>query len=172
MSVQEMEQQLRVLLEPVVEKAGMYLEGVSIRAMGASRVLQVLVDLPEDTTEPVDLDHVATVSRAISEVLDQHDAVAGPAYELEVSSPGAGRELTEVRHWKRSLGRRVALTPLDLDDGEKFVAQLLSVEPGEGLEDTVVTVQRSKQVKKGMPVKVMDPERWQLTRIRRAAVVV
>lgn len=163
-------EQLTTLLAPVVEQAGMYLEEIELRGTGATRVLQVLVDLPEDTTEGVDMEDIARVSVAISEALDQHDAVDGPAYELEVSSPGAARELKQLRHWKRCVGRHVAVTPVNTTAGGKFVAQLLAVEPGTDLESTSVTLQRSEQVKKGMPVKVLEPEIWPLSAVRRAKV--
>lgn len=170
MSQEVSTQQLTTLLTPVVEQAGMYLEEIELRGAGDTRVLQVLVDLPEDTTEGVDLEDIARVSRAISEALDQHDAVDGPAYELEVSSPGAARELKQLRHWKRCVGRHVAITPVDTSTGGKFVAQLLAVEPGTDIESTSVTLQRSEQVKKGMPVKVLEPETWPLSAVRRAKV--
>ncbi|WP_047691030.1 ribosome maturation factor RimP [Kocuria sp. ZOR0020] len=169
MSDQELTAALRDLLTPVIQDSGLYLEEIEIRGAGETRVVQVLVDLPEDTTEGVDMDDIARVSHAISDALDQHDPVDGPAYELEVSSPGAARELKQLRHWKRSVGRHVAVTPLDTSIGGKFVAQLLSVEPA-GDDDSAVTLQRSEQVKKGMPVKVLEPETWQLSQIRRAKV--
>lgn len=169
MSNQDLAETLRDLLTPLVQESGLYLEEIEIRGTGDTRVVQVLVDLPEDTTEGVDMEDIARVSRAISDALDQHDPVDGPAYELEVSSPGAARELKQLRHWKRSVGRHVAVTPLDTSNGGKFVAQLLSVDPS-GPDDTAVTLQRSEQVKKGMPVKLLEPETWQLSQIRRAKV--
>lgn len=169
MSNQDLAETLRDLLTPLVQESGLYLEEIEIRGNGDTRVVQVLVDLPEDTTEGVDMEDIARVSRAISDALDQHDPVDGPAYELEVSSPGAARELKQLRHWKRSVGRHVAVTPLDTSNGGKFVAQLLSVDPL-GPDDTAVTLQRSEQVKKGMPVKLLEPETWTLSQIRRAKV--
>ncbi|MDO5618776.1 ribosome maturation factor RimP [Kocuria sp.] len=190
MSQQGSDQHLSELLRPVVEEAGLYLEEVQVRGAGATRVVQVLVDLPEGSTDGVDLEDIARVSQAISQALDEHDAVDGPAYELEVSSPGAARELTLLRHWKRSVGRHVRVTPMEGGNSGKFTAQLLAVEPtsagesvvtgeaiGEASEspdsgEATVTLQRSEQVKKGMPVKLLEPETWKLSQIRRAKVEV
>lgn len=156
-------QRLAELLGPVVEAAGLVLEDVALKTSSTGLVLQVLVDLPEDRTDSVDLDRIAEVSRALSEALDRTDPVPGSAYELEVSSPGATRELVEARHWRRSIGRLVRVTPVE---GEKFTARLLEV------GDAGVVLQRSHQVKKGMPPRLLDPEHWAFDAVRRARVEV
>ncbi|MFW3386523.1 UNVERIFIED_CONTAM: ribosome maturation factor RimP [Kocuria sp. CPCC 205274] len=157
------DQRLAELIGPAVEESGLVLEHVALKPAGTGLVLQVLVDLPEDSTDSVDIDRIAAVSRAVSELLDRTDPVPGSAYELEVSSPGATRELAAPRHWRRSIGRLVRVTPVE---GEKFTARLLEVE-----QDGVV-LQRSHQVKKGMPARLLDPERWAFEAVRRARVEV
>ena len=96
---------VRALLEPVVDGAGLVLEGVSLTPAGKRRVLRVVVDLPEDAEGSVDLDGVADVSRAVSAALDDSDVLGGAPYVLEVTSPGVDRPLTERRHWSRARGR-------------------------------------------------------------------
>jgi len=157
------DQRLAELIGPAVEESGLVLEHVALKPAGTGLVLQVLVDLPEDSTDSVDIDRIAAVSRAVSELLDRTDPVPGSAYELEVSSPGATRELAAPRHWRRSIGRLVRVTPVE---GEKFTARLLEVE-----QDGVV-LQRSHQVKKGMPPRLLEPERWAFDAVRRAKVEV
>lgn len=157
------DQRLAELISPAVEESGLVLEHVALKPAGTRLVLQVLVDLPEDSTDSVDIDRIAAVSRAVSELLDRTDPVPGSAYELEVSSPGATRELTAPRHWRRSIGRLVRVTPVE---GEKFTARLLEVDQGG------VVLQRSHQVKKGMPARLLEPERWAFEAVRRARVEV
>ena len=157
------DQRLAELIGPAVEESGLVLEHVALKPAGTGLVLQVLVDLPEDSTDSVDIDRIAAVSRAVSELLDRTDPVPGSAYELEVSSPGATRELAAPRHWRRSIGRLVRVTPVE---GEKFTARLLEVG-----QDGVV-LQRSHQVKKGMPARLLDPERCAFEAVRRARVEV
>jgi ribosome maturation factor RimP len=157
------DQRLAELIGPAVEESGLVLEHVALKPAGTGLVLQVLVDLPEDSTDSVDIDRIAAVSRAVSELLDRTDPVPGSAYVLEVSSPGATRELAAPRHWRRSIGRLVRVTPVE---GEKFTARLLEVG-----QDGVV-LQRSHQVKKGMPARLLDPERWAFEAVRRARVEV
>lgn len=157
------DQRLDELIGPAVEESGLVLEHVALKPAGTGLVLQVLVDLPEDSTDSVDIDRIAAVSRAVSELLDRTDPVPGSTYELEVSSPGATRELAAPRHWRRSIGRLVRVTPVE---GQKFTARLLEVG-----QDGVV-LQRSHQVKKGMPARLLDPERWAFEAVRRARVEV
>lgn len=98
---------VRALLEPVVDGAGLVLEGVTVTPAGKRRVLRVVVDLPEEAEGSVDLDAVADVSRAVSAALDGSDMLGGSPYVLEVTSPGVDRPLTERRHWARARGRLV-----------------------------------------------------------------
>src|SRR5690606_10192619 len=67
-----------------------------------------------DRDQGVGLDAIAEVSRALSAALDRADeagaAVMPGEYVLEVSSPGVDRPLTEPRHWRRNVGRLVAVT--------------------------------------------------------------
>lgn len=101
-------QQLMELLGPVIISQGYELEDVSVTSAGRRSLIRVIVD----GDDGIDLDGVADVSRAVSDVLDgtgdsvDSAAFAGP-YVLEVSSPGVDRPLTEPRHWRRATGRLV-----------------------------------------------------------------
>ena len=94
-------------IEPVVGSAGYDLEELVVTPAGRRSVVRVVVDRDEG----VSLDDVAEISRAVSDVLDQNDEGMGRTpYVLEVSSPGVDRPLTEPRHWRRNIGRMVAVT--------------------------------------------------------------
>jgi ribosome maturation factor RimP len=99
---------LLTVLAPVVEGTGHDLEDVTVGAAGRRSVVRVVVDADGG----VDLDAVAEVSKAVSEVLDANDAVLAGAYVLEVTSPGVDRPLTAERHWRRAVGRLVSV-PVD-----------------------------------------------------------
>ena len=91
-------------------------------AVGRRSLVRVVID----GDGGVDLDAIATVSRAVSELLDDDsaaDLIAG-AYELEVTSPGVDRPLTEPRHWRRATGRLVAVEV----DGKRIVGRVLSAD--------------------------------------------
>lgn len=101
---------VRAVVEPVVVAAGFDLEDLTLSRAGRRHVLRVLVD----TDGGIDLDDVALVSRDISAALDAAEAdgdeVIAGEYQLEVGSPGVDRPLTLPRHWRRNVGRLVAVT--------------------------------------------------------------
>ncbi|MCL3778583.1 MULTISPECIES: ribosome maturation factor RimP [unclassified Actinomyces] len=99
---------LTELLAPVVEGAGLFLEGVETTRAGRYSTVRVVVDLPDGEGD-IDLDTVAAATQAVSEALDAADPVKGQ-YTLEVLSPGAERPLTTPRHFRRAVGRTVAAT--------------------------------------------------------------
>jgi ribosome maturation factor RimP len=94
---------LRELVEPAVAEAGYDLEEVTVTKAGRRSVVRVVVDRDGG----VDLDAVADVSRSVSAALDEADPLGEQPYVLEVTSPGVDRPLTQPRHWRRNVGRKV-----------------------------------------------------------------
>jgi ribosome maturation factor RimP len=94
---------LRVQLEPVVAALGYDLEEVVVNRAGSRRLLRIVVDGDGGIT----LDDIAQVSQAVSAALDEGGQMGEHAYDLEVTSPGVSRPLTEPRHWRRAVGRLV-----------------------------------------------------------------
>ena len=113
------------LLEPVVRDAGFDLEDLTVAAAGRRSVVRVLVDKDGGIT----LDDVADVSRLLSEALDAADeqdpTLLGTSYVLEVSSPGVDRPLTQPRHWRRNVGRLVAVA---LTDGGRVTGRVVAAD--------------------------------------------
>ena len=98
---------LEELLAPVVARSGLELDSVTRSRSDAMPLLRVIVDAPIGG-DGVDSDTLADVSRAVSKALDAADPIDGE-YLLEVSTPGAERELTKVGHWLRQVGRLVRI---------------------------------------------------------------
>ena len=96
---------LEELLAPVVAASGLELDSVTRTRSDAMPLLRVVVEAPIGA-DGIDSDTLADVSRAVSKALDAADPIDGK-YLLEVSTPGAERELTKVGHWKRQVGRLV-----------------------------------------------------------------
>jgi ribosome maturation factor RimP len=119
-------ERLRGLLEPLVSAKALDLEEIEVSRAGKRRVLRIVVD----SDEGVDLDQCAELSRSLSERLDETDAMGDDEYELQVSSPGAERPLTERRHFVRAVGR---LVKIQLHEDGELVARVLSVDD-EGLD--------------------------------------
>lgn len=63
--------------------------------------LQIMIER-KDRTDIV-VEDCATVSRAVSEILDEKDPIKDQ-YNLEVSSPGLDRPLTVLEHFQRFAG--------------------------------------------------------------------
>lgn len=103
---------LRPTVAQTVAEVGFDLEELDVQQSGRRRQLKVVIDADDG----VDLDDIADVSRALSEVLDEYDHVLVGSYTLEVTSPGVDRPLTKQRHWRRARNRlaRILLT----DGGE------------------------------------------------------
>ena len=77
-------ERLTELLTPVVEQAGLFLEGVETTRAGRYSTVRVIVDLPDGPGD-LDLDAVAEVTQTVSDALDEADPVKGQ-YTLEVTS--------------------------------------------------------------------------------------
>lgn len=98
--------ELRELLDPLVQKAGFILEEVKVTPLGRRRQISVIVDGEERNPNH---DEVASISRAISAQLDDFSGLGDSPFTLEVTSPGIDRPLTELRHWRKNLGRLVKI---------------------------------------------------------------
>lgn len=156
--------QLLPVIEPVVLERGLVLEEAAVRSSAAGSTLKVTVDY-ETGTEQVDLDTVAAVAEALSEALDEADALAEvDQYELEVSTPGATRPLTEPRHFARNVGRLLEI--------ERPGLPLLVARLQEASETAIRVAEQKQPPKKGMPVRYADPIDIALESLGRARVQV
>ena len=114
------------LLGPVAEAAGYEL--VRLRLMGGQkRRLQIMAERPDGSMEVEDC---ARLSRAVSEVLDAADPVAGE-YLLEVSSPGIDRPLTRLKDFAAHEGLEARLELDRLADGRKRFKGVLAGTEGD-----------------------------------------
>ncbi len=111
-------------IAPIIEASGMYLEEVTLTG-GSPTILAVIVD--SDTH--LNLDQVTSVTKEISEVLENLAELGETPFTLEVSSPGIDRPLTLPRHWRKNHGR---LATLKLHNG-----QLVKGRIGEYLDEKV-----------------------------------
>ncbi|MFI5762968.1 MULTISPECIES: ribosome maturation factor RimP [unclassified Streptomyces] len=127
---------LRALLEPLAAAKGLDLEEIETSKAGKRRMLRIIVD----SDDGVELDACAELSREVSDLLDETDAMGEDEYVLEVSSPGADRPLTEHRHYIRAIGR---LVKFQTSDGGEVIARILDVDD-EGMDLEVPGVKGRK----------------------------
>ncbi|GAB3549170.1 ribosome maturation factor RimP [Arthrobacter tumbae] len=150
-------------LRPTVEKHNLLLEDVEVRIVGSHRTLHVVVDLPDDGLDGVSLDTVSEVSQSVSSALDDDPGDDGRPYNLEVSSPGVSRPLTQPRHWRRNIGR---LVDVKLADGEVLEGRLIDA------DETSVTLKPLMAVKKGTKPKFREDRAIPYDKIRKGTVQV
>jgi len=118
------------LLEPVAEAAGY--EIVRLRLMGGDRQrrLQIMAERPSD--HDMNVDDCAKLSRAVSEVMDAADPIAGE-YVLEVSSPGVDRPLTRLKDFEIFEGYEARLELDRMAEGRKRFRGLLAGVDGDNV---------------------------------------
>jgi ribosome maturation factor RimP len=135
------------MLDPVAESVGY--EIVRLRLMGGAeqRRLQIMAERPlleDGSGGDMNVEDCAKLSRAISEVMDAADPIAGE-YTLEVSSPGVDRPLTRLKDFDTYAGLEIRIELDRVAEGRKrFKGELAGVEDGqvglnlEGEDDTTV----------------------------------
>jgi ribosome maturation factor RimP len=101
--------QVTTVVEPVVENHGLEVDRVEVVAAGKRQLVRIFLDGDGPDGGGPSLDQIAEATRSISQVLDEADLTKGRPYVLEVSSRGVGRPLTAPKHFRRNLGRLVAV---------------------------------------------------------------
>ncbi|HEU4604520.1 MAG TPA: ribosome maturation factor RimP [Steroidobacteraceae bacterium] len=115
--------ELSELLGPVVAAKGVELWELEYATRPGGGLLRLYIDSPEG----ISVDDCERVSRAVSDMLDEHDPIPGE-YTLEVSSPGLDRVLRTREHFSRFPGEQVRVEMREPIAGRKrFLGQLLEV---------------------------------------------
>ena len=121
------------MIDPVAESLGLAV--VRVRLMGGTlrRRLQIMAERVVDND--ISVEECARLSRAVSEVFDAADPVAGE-YLLEVSSPGIDRPLTRPIDFDLFEGEEARLETDRMIEGRKrFKGVLAGYEDGNVLID-------------------------------------
>jgi ribosome maturation factor RimP len=111
---------VRELVEPIASDLGLDVYDVEQRG----GVLRVALDTPADSDGGITLDKLALASRLVSRELDHHDPVPG-RYTLEVTSPGVERPLRTPAHFRREVGKVVAIRLSDVGHDDRRVTGTL-----------------------------------------------
>lgn len=122
---------LTALIEPEAKALGLSLVRVGFFGGKSDPTLQVMAERPD--TRQLTLDDCATLSRRLSELLDELDGTPDDpideAYRLEVSSPGIDRPLTRLADYADWAGHEARIKLATPIDGRKmFDADLAGVE--------------------------------------------
>ncbi len=110
------------LVSPITAEQGVMLWDVRFVKEGATWILRVVIDKEEDS---VSINDCVAVSRQLSTILDEVDPIP-QSYCLEVTSPGADRELTRPDHFTYYEGFPVEVKLYRAqENGQKEIAGIL-----------------------------------------------
>ena len=129
--------QISELLTPAVLEAGFYLEDIHIATPGSHRIVTCIVD----GDSSLNLDQVTSVSRVISELLDEAPFMGETPFTLEVTSPGVDRPLTLPRHFAKNHDR---LLKVIRNDGTEVIGRI-AANTDESVTLTVTTKKESHE---------------------------
>ena len=134
---------------------GMGFELVRVAMSRGGGTVQIMIE-PADG-RPMDVEACATVSRALSAVLDVEDPIPG-AYTLEVSSPGIDRPLTREKDYVRWSGHLARIETTEPVEGRRrFKGVLL------GLENGAVRLRLEDNKEAVVPLSIVSRAKLELT---------
>lgn len=151
------EKQIRKLIEEKIEGTGLFVTGLVIKP---GNVIRVFLDSEKEVT----IDNCVSVSRHIESNLDRETE----DFELQVSSAGADQPLTDIRQYRKNVGRGIRLV---LADDEKVEGKLT------GADDSSVILlpyapKKGKSKKKEPAVKVGENRKISYDQIKEAKVII
>lgn len=113
------------IVAPIIDSLGFDI--VRISTIGNQNpTLQIMIERKD--RKDVIVEDCATVSRAISDILDEKDPIEGE-YSLEVSSPGLDRPLVTLEHFERFAGFEAKIdTAAEVNGRKRFKGKILSVD--------------------------------------------
>jgi ribosome maturation factor RimP len=148
----DLERRIDDIIAPTV--TGMGYELVRV-ALGKGGTLQIMIDRADG--KAVDVEDCATLSRAVSAVLDVEDPIP-TAYTLEVSSPGIDRPLTRPKDYVRWAGHLARLETAEPIAGRRrFKGTLL------GIEGETVKLRLEDGVETGVPFSAVSRAKLEFT---------
>jgi ribosome maturation factor RimP len=127
-------EELRILIEPIVEDAGFELVDIVQKRGRHPWLLRAVIDTPTGDGR-VSIERCADVSREIGTHLDATDAISAP-YRLEVSSPGLDRPLAREKDFVAACGSQVRVETERPQDGRRRFRGRLT-----GFDDGIVRVE-------------------------------
>jgi ribosome maturation factor RimP len=123
--------ELTALIEPEVKALGFDLVRIKLFGSGDEYTLQIMAENP--ATKQLVIEDCATISRRLSDVLDEADPIE-EAYRLEVSSPGIDRPLTRLHDFMEWAGHEAKIATTETVAGRKSFRGVLNGVEGEDIQ--------------------------------------
>jgi len=111
--------QIKELAAPLAEERGLFLVDLELKT-GSGSELWVYLDAED---RGVNLDECADISRELGFLIDAHELITAK-YNLNVSSPGLSRPLSEFRQYPKNIGRVIKIRYKDGEETKKVTGKL------------------------------------------------
>ena len=112
LNMAEVTEQIRELLEPLLEGTDMFIVSVRIKPTNNIKVFL-------DADSGLSIDKSAKMNRKLYALIEEKQLFPDGDFSLEVSSPGVDEPLTSERQYRKNIGRTVAVSPMT-DEPEKI----------------------------------------------------
>ena len=109
------------IAQPLADELGLELWDVRFVKEGAEHYLRVFIDKPEG----ISIDDCVNMSHALDKPLDDADPIS-VSYTLEVSSPGAERELARPEHFEKYIGEKIQVRFVRPQEGKRDYKGILT----------------------------------------------
>lgn len=140
----ELLDQITNMIEPILETHKVYLDDIEYIKEANEWYLRIYVEMLEGT---LDMDTCVAVSEDISAMMDEKDPISGEYY-LEVSSPGAEKQLKTFEQVQNAIGQYVYAQLINPTNGmDEVEGYLVSID-----EQTLHFEYLVKNIKKKMSV--------------------
>ncbi len=110
-------EKLKIKIQEIVESLGYYLYDVEYVLENDDYVLRVEIE----NDRYIDIDDCVKVSKTLSAYLDENDPFTDP-YNLEVTSPGAERELRTTEQINRAVSKYVYVETMEQKQYGELIA--------------------------------------------------
>lgn len=98
----DLNERIQQLVEEVIAGTSLFVVDVNVRGRRGSQVAEVFLDSEAE----LNIDQLADISREVGFLIETEDLVKGK-YNLIVSSPGVERPLSDIRQYRKNVGRRL-----------------------------------------------------------------
>jgi ribosome maturation factor RimP len=114
----EVTEKITALLQPLLEGTDMFIVSIKIKPINNIKVYL-------DADSGFSIEKSVRVNRKLYAGIETEGMFPDGDFSLEVSSPGVGEPLSQLRQYKRNIGRTVAVTPVE--EGNDIVGVLKEV---------------------------------------------
>lgn len=119
-------QKIIELTTPLAEEHGLFVVDAEIKASGAQTEVWVYLD-GED--RGVNLNECALISNELGFLIDANE-IFEHKYRLNISSPGLSRPLSDIRQYRKNIGRKALVKHKSSDDYLKTEGEITQVTDG------------------------------------------